>query len=152
MSATPIETDDFQPAYQPMYAGDRHGSLQNADAVQKQLLGILTRANIPKVRAMSGLRLELDEILADDEPLVAKVLPDAANLELVATLVDLGRGRPVAEGVALRRDADEVHHLELPPLAPGDYRIRVEGAGTSAGMADPVHGLVSVVGDEPDDD
>jgi hypothetical protein len=36
-------------------------------------------------------------------------------------------------------------------LPPGDYRIAVEGAGDSAALADPVHGLVCVLDDEPPD-
>lgn len=150
VSATPIETDDRAPAYQPMYSGDRHGSLQNADPVQTQLLGIFTRKTIPSLRDMQGLRLELDEIFSEGEPLAATVLPDTANLDLVATLVDLGTGQAVGAPTPLQRDQDDVHHVELAPLPPGDYRITIEGTGKSAGLADPVHGLVSVVGDEPD--
>ncbi|MDQ3738651.1 MAG: hypothetical protein M3337_05725, partial [Actinomycetota bacterium] len=48
-------------------------------------------------------------------------------------------------------DADEVHHAEVPPLPPGDYRVRVEGVGDSVGLADPVHGLVCVLDDAAPD-
>ena len=53
----------------------------------------------------------------------------------------------------MRRDADEVHHAEIAPLPAGDYRLRVDAVGDSAGLADPVHGLVCVIDDaEPDVD
>ena len=50
----PIETDDWQPAYQPMYSSERHGSLQNAEAVQTQLLGILTARPRDRVPGRPG--------------------------------------------------------------------------------------------------
>ena len=54
VSATPIETDDWG-GYQPMYSSDKHGSLQNDDAVRTQLLGILTarfHVGVPGRRAV----------------------------------------------------------------------------------------------------
>jgi pimeloyl-ACP methyl ester carboxylesterase len=147
VSATPIETDDLRPAYQPMYSSDRHASLQNAEAVQTQLLGILTARPLGAFRGAQGLRLDCDELFARDEPIVAKVLPDASLLDLAATFTDLATGQPIAAPTPLRRDSDDIFTLEHPPLPPGDYRLRVEGVGTSAGIADPVHGLLSVVGD-----
>ena len=51
----------------------------------------------------------------------------------------------------MRRDADDVHHAELAPLPPGDYRLEVAAVGDSEGLVDAVHGLVCVVSDsEPD--
>jgi len=146
-SATPIETDDWQPAYQPMYSSDRHASLQNAEAVQTQLLGILTAQPFTGFRAVQGVRLESDELLATGETLVLRALPDRANLTLQASVVDLATERAATAPVTMRRDTDEVHHAEVPPLPPGDYRVRVEGVGDSAGLADPVHGLVCVFDD-----
>lgn len=146
-SATPIETDDWQPAYQPMYSSDRHASLQNADAVQTQLLGILTAQAFTGFRAVQGVRLEADELLATGETLVLRALPDRSNLTLQASVVDLATGHLATAPMTMRRDADEVHHAEVPPLPPGDYRVRVEGVGDSEDLADPVHGLVCVLDD-----
>jgi len=147
VSATPIETDDWQPTYQPMYSGDLHAALQNAEPVQTQLLGVLTARKREGFRAVQGVRLDADELLAVGEPLVVRALPDRANLTMQATVTDLATGRDVAS-VPLQRDADDVHHGELAPLRPGDYRLRVEGVGDSAALADPVHGLVCVVDDD----
>jgi pimeloyl-ACP methyl ester carboxylesterase len=147
VSATPIETDDWQPTYQPMYSSDRHSSLQNADPVQMQLQGILTSRPLTGFRAVQSVRLEADELLAAGESLVLRALPERANLTLQASITDLATGGPAVPAVTMRRGGDEVHHAEVPPLPPGDYRVRVEGVGDSAGLADPVHGLVCVLDD-----
>ena len=125
----------------------RTSARRAGQAVQTQLLGILTARPLGELRGAQGLRLDCDELFASDEPIVAKVLPDAALLDLVATFTDLATGQPIAAPTPLRRDSDDIFTLEHPPLPPGDYRLRVEGVGTSAGIADPVHGLLSVVGD-----
>jgi pimeloyl-ACP methyl ester carboxylesterase len=150
-SATPIETDDWQPAYQPMYSSDRHASLQNADPVRVQLHGILTARPLTGFRGVEPVRLEADELIAAGESLVLRALPDRANLTLQASVIDLATGRPALEPMTMRRDGDDVHHAEVPPLPPGDYRVLVEGRGDSAALADPVHGLVCVVNDAPPD-
>jgi pimeloyl-ACP methyl ester carboxylesterase len=147
VSATPIETDDWKPAYQPMYSADRHSSLQNADPVQVQLHGILTSRPLAGFRAVQSVRLEADELLAAGESLILRALPERANLTLQASVTDLATGGPAVPPVTMRRDRDDVHHAEVPPLPPGDYRVLVEGVGDSAGLADPVHGLVCVFDD-----
>jgi pimeloyl-ACP methyl ester carboxylesterase len=147
VSATPIETDDDQPAYQPMYSSEQHGNLQTSEPVQTQLRGILTARPLGAFRAVQGVRVEADELLAVGESLVVRALPDTAGLTLRASVVDLASGRP-AGAVVLTRDADEVHTGELPPLPAGDYRLRVDGVDASAALADPVHTLVCVVDDD----
>ncbi len=149
VSATPIETDDWEPKYQPMYSADRHASLQNADPVQLQLRGVLTARPLGAFRGVESVRLEADELLAVGESLVLRALPDRVNLILRATIVDVATGRPAIEPVVMLRDADDVHHAEVPPLPAGDYRVTIEGLGDSAALADPVHGLVCVLDDDP---
>ena len=144
VSATPIETDSWSVDYQPMYSTDRHGSLQNADPVKTQLLGILTQRPTGAFRGGAGLRLQLDEAFVTGEPLIGSVLPDVPNLSLAAHVIDLSTGRPVGDPIALRRDADDVHHLEIAPLPAGDYRVQVAGIDSSSGLVDPVHGLCSI--------
>ncbi len=152
VSATPIETDDLHPAYQPMYSSDKHGELQTAEAVQTQLRGILTARPLTQFRAVQGVRVEADELLAVGESLPVRALPDTAGLTLQVSVTDVASGG-VVERQILRRDADDVHTGELRPLPPGDYRLRVEGIDESAPLADPVHSLVCVVEDaEPGDD
>jgi pimeloyl-ACP methyl ester carboxylesterase len=150
LSATPPETDDWMPRYQPMYSADRHASLQNADPVQTQLFGILTQPALPE-RAFGSVNLLAEELLAVDEPLVVRGLHDVGGLTLALAVTDLATGRTVGGPVAMRRDADDVHHAELAPLPPGDYRLEVAAVGDSEGLVDDVHGLVCVVSDaEPD--
>ena len=131
VSSTPIETDDWQPAYQPMYSGDRHASLQNAEPVQTQLLGILTAQRREGFRAVQGVRLEADELLGAGEPLVLRACPIAPTSRCWRRSPTSPPGALVGDPCVLRRDADEVHHGELPPLPAGDYRLRVEGVGDS---------------------
>jgi hypothetical protein len=151
VSATPIETDEWQPPYQPMYSSERHGSLQTAEAVQTQLLGILTAKPRTGFRAVQGVRLEADELLATGEPLVVRALPDRPNLTMQVAVTSVATGQPVGSPTVMRRDADDVHHAEIQPLPAGDYRLRVDAIGDSAGLADPVHGLVCVIDDEAPD-
>jgi pimeloyl-ACP methyl ester carboxylesterase len=145
VAATPVETDEWEPAYQPMYSSDRHASLQNADAVQTQLRGILTARPLTGFRAVQSVRLEADELLAAGESLTVRALPDRGNLTLQASVTDLATGLPATVPITMRRDSDEIHWAEFAPLPPGDYRLLVEAIGDSVGLADPVHGLVCVV-------
>ena len=66
-------------------------------------------------RAVQGVRVEADELLATGESLPVRALPDAAGLTLRATVTDVATGR-VAGSIVLRRDGDDVHTGELPPL------------------------------------
>jgi pimeloyl-ACP methyl ester carboxylesterase len=152
VASTPIETDDLRPAYQPMYSSEQHGSLQLAEAVQTQLRGILTARPLTGFRAVQGVRVEADDILATGESLLVRALPDAGGLTLRATVTDVATGQ-VLRSVVLARDADEVHTGEIAPLPAGDHRLRVDGIDGSERLADPVHSLVTVVEDaEPDVD
>lgn len=148
VSATPIEMDD---RYQPMYSSDTHGSLQNADPVRTQLVGVLSARPLGAFRDVSAVRVDVDGLVAAGDTLTVTATPDKANLDLAVVVTDLSTGRPTGAPSAMRRDENDVHHLELAPLPPGDYRVRVEGSGASSRLVDPVHGLVSVMTEhEPD--
>ncbi len=155
-SATPIETDNT--GYQPMYSADKHGSLQNDDAVQTQLAGILTERSSAGFRGErafrdpQGIPVAVPEVLSVGEPLdvvagrPGHVAP--AGLTLAATVVDLATGRNVHETpIVLGRDTDDIHTATVPPLRSGDYRVVVAGVGESAALIDPVHSLVCVFDD-----
>ena len=150
-SATPIETDDWAEGFQPMYASDRHGSLQNVDPVQTQLLGILTATPLDDFKDVGSIDLHADEVVATDEPFTVRALPTAMNLDLQLVVTDLATERPAHAPLSMRRDADEVHDVEVPPLPAGDYRLHVEGVGTSRELVAPVNGLVCVLADRPPD-
>jgi len=146
-SATPIETDDWEQGFQPMYASDRHASLQNVDPVQTQLLGVLTAVDLGGFRAGGAVRLEADEVVATGESVPVRAFPAGSNLDLTLVVTDLSTQRAAAPPMPMRRDADEVHHAEVAPLPAGDYRVCVEGSGPSATLVDPVHGLLCVLDD-----
>ena len=132
-----------------MYSSEAHGSLQVAEAVQTQLLGILTARPLDGFRGGAGRRASRPTSCspsASRSPCAPCPTPPGSTLR--ASLVDLATGRPAGD-VVLARDADEVHTGELPPLPPGDYRLRVEGVGVSAPLVDPVHALLCVVDDAP---
>ena len=135
-----------------MYSSERHGSLQTAEAVQTQLLGILTAQPHTGFRAVQGVRLEADELLETGEPLVVRALPDVGNLTLQARR-HLPGHRSAGRARRCRCDATATRSTtpSSRPLPAGDYRLRVDGLGDSAALADPVHGLVCVIDDEAPD-
>lgn len=154
VSATPPETDDWSPRHQPMYSADRHASLQNADPVRTQLFGILTQpvVPVPGSRAFDSIDLLADEVLSLDEPLTVRAVPSVFDeLDLVLSVDEIATGRRIVQDTPMRRDADDIHQIELAPLPLGDHRVEVRGVGESAGRVDPVHGLVCVVGDDDQD-
>jgi pimeloyl-ACP methyl ester carboxylesterase len=150
-SATPIELGDQPNA---MYVVEKHGSLQNAQGVREHLLGLLTQVpDLGSFRdARAGLRLEIDDLFAADEPVALSVQARARNLDLVAEVVDSATGAPVAPPARLTRGADERHTLELAPLPEGSYRVTVHGGGSSEPLAQPVTGLFLVLRDSDDPD
>ena len=52
-----------------MFAAERHGSLQNNDAVLVQLAGILSGRDTSRVRAGSSVGLDLDDAFGPEEPI-----------------------------------------------------------------------------------
>jgi pimeloyl-ACP methyl ester carboxylesterase len=153
VSAMPIEYDKRVPD-PGVYAPERHASLQNALSVQTQLLGLLTPVPRPERfrDARGGLRLDVDDLYAAGEEIPVSVAADVRRVDLVATVVDLGTRRPAAGPLPLVLADDQVRHsIELPPLAPGSYRVEVGALGENAGTVQPVRGVFLVADEhEPD--
>ena len=150
VSATPIELGNNPNA---VYASQIHASLQNAENVQTQLLGVLTQVpDLESIRDVrSGLSLTLEEVFEPTEPITAQVDVTEPRLELVATVTDIASGR--SEGPhALAAAGDTAHTIELPPLSQGEYRLTVEGANRSSRLVQPVTGVFMVAADEPPPD
>ncbi|HEX8436315.1 CHAT domain-containing protein, partial [Archangium sp.] len=128
VSALPVESRHHARA---MYSPTSHASLQNAAEVLAHVEGILTsqRIDLDKYRAPElppkQLSLHLDDAYAHDEPVTFRVRPsqEPVSLEAFVTHVETKRG----PRLALKRDKDGFHVGELPPLAPGLYRIVVKG-------------------------
>jgi pimeloyl-ACP methyl ester carboxylesterase len=150
VSATPIELGNKPNA---VYASQIHASLQNAENVQTQLLGVLTQVeDLESIRDVrSGLALTLEEAFEPTEPIPVRVEVTEPRLELAATVTDIASG--ATDGPHPLTDAGEgAYTLELPPCSPGDYRLRVEGVGRSAQLVQPVTGVFMVAPDEPPPD
>jgi pimeloyl-ACP methyl ester carboxylesterase len=147
VSATPIELGNRPNA---VYASQIHASLQNADNVQTQLLGVLTQvADLESIKDVrSGLSLALEEVFEPTEAIPVRVGVTEPRLELAATVTDIASGaqdgphRLVGAG-------DGAHTLELPPRSPGEYRLTVEGVNRSSQLVQPVTGVFMVAPDEP---
>jgi len=145
VSATPIELDDER-SFGAVYAPERHGSLQNDEAVLRQVLGILSepRLGMERFRSLTAIPLGLDigdfysagePIMFDVEP--AEMPPQPLNAR-VHSVVD---GQQLASQL-LRKTPDGRYLGELAPLPAGAYRLRVEGGTLVAPATD-----VFLVGD-----
>ena len=80
-----------------------------------------------------------------------RALPDAGSLTLRATVTDVATGRQVGAGRRCARDSDDVHTPRSRRCPPATTGSASRGSATSAGLADPVHGLVCVVDDAAPD-
>jgi pimeloyl-ACP methyl ester carboxylesterase len=149
VSATPIELGNKPSA---VYASQIHASLQNAESVQTQLLGVLTEvADLENIRDLrSGLSLTLDEVFGPTEQISAQVKVTEPRLELAATVTNIASG--AMDGpFPLAARANGLYALKLPPRPAGDYRLSVEGVRRSAQVVQPVTGIFMVAPDAPDE-
>jgi hypothetical protein len=147
VSATPLEIADQRGA---MYSNERHASLQNADPVLVQMVGVVQARSLHtetfKAVAGTALALELRETYVDSEPIVARVTPAEPLAEpLEAVVEDAESGAEVARQTLLKRP-DGALEAELAPLPGGVYRLAV--AGDPA--AEPVHDLFTVLPEHPE--
>ncbi|MFS0704427.1 hypothetical protein AB6N23_07890 [Cellulomonas sp. 179-A 9B4 NHS] len=96
VSASPLELDDDEGA---MFAGTRHSSLQNADAVLTQLKGWMTTADLRGFRAGGQVRLslDLDDVHPTDAGVAFTVTPSSTPSS--------GRPTPPTEPATSRRRA-----------------------------------------------
>ena len=133
-SATPLELSDDP---REMYAAERHGSLQNNDAVLVQLIQRVLREQRDvgsyKATLNTGLGLDLEDVYLPGEPVGLRVWPEDPGARLTAVIRDAGTDEEVARATAWSEDG-EWRQAEIPPLAPGTYRVTV----TAIGPVDPV--------------
>jgi hypothetical protein len=141
VSASPQEFDTDDDA---LFAGTRHSSLQNADAVLTQVRGWLTGQNLSGFRAGApvSVSVELDDAYLATEPMVVHVRPSEAGKDLRVRLEPLPAATPRPPN-ALTVDVPLVEgwrQVELPPQPPGCYRVAVSGDES----IEPVEDLVVV--------
>jgi pimeloyl-ACP methyl ester carboxylesterase len=155
VSATPIELSND---HREIFASETHGSLQNADDVIVQVEGALSAGALdldrfrggrggPLLRPTLGaaaaieLGLSVPDSLAQGEPLIIRARSGRA-VDLRATVIRVDEPALAIE-VPLARRQGEWHEVEVAPLAPGDYRVRVAGDARTV----PVTDVLTVVAD-----
>ncbi|MFH8701620.1 esterase/lipase family protein [Streptomyces chartreusis] len=118
-----------------MFADQKHGSLQNDDAVLAQVHGVLRGDAVrPEQYFAAGTKvgIRIDEVHAAGEPHPLAVRCDRDGTDLVAVVTDAGTGRSSAP-VQLAAVGGEWRTVDLPALPAGDYRVTVSGgAGVAA--------------------
>jgi tRNA A-37 threonylcarbamoyl transferase component Bud32 len=128
VSAIPIELSENP--INAMYAATQHGSLQNADPVIVDLIGVLSGFGIelgefrkPKVQ----VALEVEDIYFAGEPITVRARPTKAGVKLSATLLRSGKNPAVAVA-EMNPTADDWLSAEFAPPDPGAYRVTLGGA------------------------
>lgn len=141
VSATPLELSDDP---RETYATESHSSLQNVDALLVQLMGVLTREPLGAYRAspFDGFRLEVDDVVAPNQPLDVGVATGGPAPRVVVTVADADTDEVWQETSEL--DGDGRGRVTFAPLRPGVYRVTV---ADDEGLARPVNDIV-VVGDD----
>jgi pimeloyl-ACP methyl ester carboxylesterase len=127
VSAIPIELSDDPSS--AMYAGTKHGSLQNADPVITNLTGLLSGFALdlgafrkPKTQ----VALEVEDVFFAGEPVAVRARPSRGNVKLNATLWRSGESQPVA-ATAMQPAGGDWHGAEFAPPGDGAYRVTVSG-------------------------
>jgi len=143
-SATQLELAD-----KPVgtFVTDKHGSLQNVDAVLNQVSGILSwkKTGHKKASPFDGFKLKLDDLLLSGQPVPVRLETQGPSDKVVLTVQNADTGRGVGKRT-LKRRPDGSFQDNLRPLPPGVYRITAEDA-SGAGLS-PVHDVFAVIGDE----
>jgi pimeloyl-ACP methyl ester carboxylesterase len=126
VSAIPIELSDSPTA---MYAATKHGSLQNADAVITNMVGILSGLDLDLGsfrKPKTHVAIEIGDLYLSGQPVVLRARPtrDAA---LKAVFWRTGDATKSAE-LALVSAGANWHQAEFIPAAQGGYHVAVSGA------------------------
>jgi len=128
VSAVPIEYGD---RHTEMFAGTKHGSLQNADAVIRHVAGVIQSLYLDlgdflaPSPVLEQVALELPDVTWADEPVVVRARVDV-DAPLTATLLDGATGSQVAQ-IALDEAGDGWRAGAFDPPPPGGYTVRVSG-------------------------
>jgi pimeloyl-ACP methyl ester carboxylesterase len=132
VSAIPIELS-ANPS-NAMYAGTKHGSLQNADAVITHLTGMLSGMGLDLgafKKPKAQVALEVEDVYLANEPVAVRARPSKDGVELSATLWRSGEDQPVATADMTPARGDWLG-AEFTPPAVGAYRVRVGGTDVEA--------------------
>lgn len=129
------------------FAGTRHSSLQNADAVLLQIRRTLVTPSLRlgQFRAMAPVTVSVDlaDVYPPGEPPELRLRPSVAGTDLAVEVEAVTGGHPRwATRVA---PAAGWQGVDLPVLPPGCYRVRVAGGRN----VEPVTDLMTVAPGEP---
>jgi pimeloyl-ACP methyl ester carboxylesterase len=128
VSAIPIELSD-RPE-QAMFAGTKHGSLQNADAVIQQLTGVLTGLDLDlgAFRDEGLVTLEIDDLHEHGEDVTIRARTAVRGAALTATVWAEGKTEP-ATRLSLGGSDGDWKSATAANLGEGAYRVVVGGDG-----------------------
>jgi len=128
-SAIPVEMS-HDPAG-AIYAGTRHGSLQNADNMIAHLTGLLSgfEINLGDFRKPKAqLALEVDDVYFRREPITVRAHATREAMKLHATLWRSGYSQPVAMADMRPSSEGDCCVVDFAPPGPGAYRVTVGGS------------------------
>jgi pimeloyl-ACP methyl ester carboxylesterase len=124
VSATPIEFEHEEGA---MFGAELHASLQNFQPALVHLDGVLTGRDTSRFRPVrSKVGLDIEDLYETTEPIAISVRSADPEAELVAVVTDASTEEEVRRAPVQPTDAIW-WPAELPPLASGTYRMRIEG-------------------------
>ena len=130
-----------------MYAGDRHASLQNADAALVQLKGFITSLYLelgpfkdvaPTTRVQ--LALDVDDAYWNNQDVTFTVTPSRPGSQVLRAVIENCADSAVRDAVGLLATSTGMVRARLKPLEPGVYRLRVTGKSP----VDPVSDVFTV--------
>ena len=142
VSATPIELGGNG----AMYAGDRHGSLQNADPVLIHLKGFIASLDLALGRFKAAiptriqLGLDVDDAYWNNQDVSFTVTAAAAGNRVLRAAVENCADGAVRGAIGLTVPPNGMARGQLKALEPGVYRLRVSGDET----VDPVCDVFAV--------
>lgn len=123
VSAVPLEMSDDRTGI--TYAGTKHGSLQNADAVITHLTGVLTSFDLDLGafrKPKPHLSLVMEDAYLRDEPVTLRARPDRGAAQITASLWRSGDDRPLATA-QMQPTTDDWQTVTFALQEPGAYRV-----------------------------
>jgi hypothetical protein len=139
LSAHPPEWEE-ESAGPPLYAAQRHESLQESEDVYTQLWGLLTSGHLGRLMGGEKVGMTIPDLLSVGEPLEVRVIADDHSLALKATVTPHDAGEPVTEPRLLTNQGEGRYGTRFLNLPAGTYQVTVSSAVANRPI-DPVSGI-----------
>jgi pimeloyl-ACP methyl ester carboxylesterase len=147
VSAVPLEFDSLknEPGWNALLATERHGSLQNGDAVIANALNALGgfAMKLGAIRGARGLSLDIGDLFATSEPVSLSVASSEELRRLAVDVVDARTGVGMKRLEVNARTA-RTYTIDIGRLPEGTYRVTV--ARAEGASPDSVTDLILVLG------